>query len=216
MTVLITGANRGIGLALAQRYAEAGEAVIGTHRGGKAPPHAGIEWQQLDVADEASVKALAQRQKGRALDLLVCNAGVYLEKGGDYALENWAATFAVNVTGVYFTIHHLLPMIEAAKGKIAIIASNMGSDARASGGSYIYRASKGAAINLGRNLAVDLKSRGIAVGIYHPGWVVTDMGGRSADISVEESSAGLVQQFARLSLANTGAFENYDGKALQF
>jgi NAD(P)-dependent dehydrogenase (short-subunit alcohol dehydrogenase family) len=217
MNVLITGANRGIGLALAQRYVAAGETVIGTFRGKTAPAEPGIQWQKLDVSDPASQKEMAQRLKDRSLDLLVCNAGVYLEKGdGAYEPDKWAETFAVNVTGVFLTIHNLLPNLRAGKGKIAIISSNMGSDTRAGGGSYIYRASKAAVLNLGRNLAVDLKKEGIAVGIYHPGWVVTDMGGAEADISVAQSSQGLVQQFAELSLAFTGCFQNYDGKELAF
>ena len=76
----------------------------------------------------------------------------------------------------------------------------------------IYRASKAAVLNLGRNLAADLKSDGIAVGIYHPGWVRTDMGGGSADISVEEASAGLITRFEDLSLASTGCFLTWDGR----
>ena len=111
----------------------------------------------------------------------------------------------------------LMPNLRAAKGaKIAIIASQMGSQTRAPGGSYIYRASKAAAINLGRNLAVDLKPEGIAVGIYHPGWVRTDMGGDQGEISVAESAQGLAQRIAALDLARTGAFETWDGRAHPF
>jgi NAD(P)-dependent dehydrogenase (short-subunit alcohol dehydrogenase family) len=216
MTVLVTGANRGIGLALARKYAADGVRVIGTHRGAEPAVSAGVTWEQLDVRDRESHAALSARLKNVPLDLLVCNAGVYLEKGGDYPPEKWAETFAANVTGVYLTIESLLPNLRAARGKIAIISSNMGSDARAPGGSYIYRSSKAAVLNLGRNLAVDLRRDGIAVGVYHPGWVVTDMGGSSADISVEESARGLAERFAALSVASTGCFESYDGTALAF
>jgi NAD(P)-dependent dehydrogenase (short-subunit alcohol dehydrogenase family) len=215
MTVLITGAKRGIGLALAEHYVASKVPVVGTHRGAR-PAAAGIAWEQLDVRDPASHVALAERLKNAPLDLLVCNAGVYLEKGGDYAPEKWAETFSTNVTGVYLTIEALLPNLRAARGKIAIISSNMGSDARAHGGSYIYRSSKAAVLNLGRNLAADLRRDNVAVGIYHPGWVVTDMGGSSADISVEESARGLARRFAALSVASTGCFESYDGTALPF
>jgi NAD(P)-dependent dehydrogenase (short-subunit alcohol dehydrogenase family) len=220
MTTLITGANRGIGLALAQRAAAAGTAVVGTYRAKAPAPQAGIDWLPLDVTDPASHAALVQRLAAKPIELLVCNAGVYLEKGQKLAdgfpVSQWQDTFAVNVTGVFLTVQHLLPHLRAAKGKIAIISSGMGSDARAPGGSYIYRASKAAALNLGRNLASDLKRDGIAVGIYHPGWVRTEMGGGGADIDVGQSAAGLSQRFAALSLATSGCFEGFDGTALPF
>jgi NAD(P)-dependent dehydrogenase (short-subunit alcohol dehydrogenase family) len=219
MNILITGANRGIGLALAEKLAAAGHHVIGTCRGA-VPAQKQVEWQQLDVKDPASHKALAARLEGRALDLLVCNAGVYLDRdssiANDIPVDVWADTFAVNVTGVFLTIRNLLPNIRSGKGKIAIISSQMGSDARANGENYVYRSSKAAVLNLGRNIATDLKSENIAVGIYHPGWVVTDMGGANADISVDQSASGLVDRFAALGMANTGCFENYNGKALAF
>ena len=188
--------------------------MIGTARG------AGAE-AVLDVTDPASHAAFAASLADRPLDLLICNAGVYLDKGDDldagFGSDLWAQSFATNVTGVFLTVQSLLPNLRAAKSaKIAIIASQMGSQTRAPGGSYIYRASKAAAINLGRNLAVDLKPEGIAVGIYHPGWVRTDMGGDQGEISVAESAQGLAQRIAALDLARTGAFETWDGRAHPF
>lgn len=214
MTIVITGASRGIGAALAAQYKAAGEEVIGTARG------AGVE-AVLDVIDPASHAAFATTLKDRPLDLLICNAGVYLDKGDDletgFGAALWTQSFAVNVTGVFLTVQSLLPNLRAASGaKIAIIASQMGSSTRAPGGSYIYRASKAAAINLGRNLAVDLKPEGIAVGIYHPGWVRTDMGGDQGEISVTEAAQGLAKRIAALDLAQTGAFETWDGRAHPF
>ena len=88
----------------------------------------------------------------------------------------------------------------------------MGSAEIASGGSYIYRASKAAVLNLGRNLAVDLKPAGFGVGVYHPGWVRTDMGGPHAAISMEESASGLMARFDALGPDTTGVFENWDGR----
>ena len=215
MTIVITGANRGVGLALAELAASQGHAVIGTYRGDRKPDVSGIEWHALDVADPASQQAFAKRLAGRNVSLLVCNAGVYLEKGqaleSGYAKPLWDNTFDVNVTGVFMTIQGLLPNIQQAKGKIAIISSQMASDTRAPGGSYIYRASKAAALNLGRNLATDLKRDGVAVGIYHPGWVITDMGGAGADITVSQSASGLMKRFEALSLSSTGCFETWDG-----
>lgn len=211
MTVLITGANRGIGAKLADRYRAAGEAVIGTARDGSAQV-------TLDVTDPAQQQAMAAELAGQPIDLLVCNAGVYLDKGHSietgYDAALWAQTFAANVTGVFLTVQALLPNLRAAKGaKIAIISSQMASHERAPGGSYIYRSSKAAALNLGRNLATDLRADGIAVGIYHPGWVQTDMGGGAADITVDEAAAGLKAQFDALSMGTTGCFETWDGRA---
>lgn len=220
MAIVITGANRGIGRALLEAYAARGEDVVATCRGDVPEDLAGLaRWEALDVTDTASVTALAAALTGVSVDLLICNSGVYLEKasqiGSGYEAGKWQQTFAVNVAGVYLTIESLLPNMGTVS-RIAVVASNMGSSTRAGGGSYIYRASKAAAINLARNLAVDLKEQGIAVGAYHPGWVLTDMGGPQAAISVAVSAKGLVSRFDALSLATTGCFEAYDGAALEF
>lgn len=210
MHVLITGANRGIGKALAETCRDAGHEVTGTARDAGAGT-------MLDVTDPAQHRALAARMAGRAVDLLVCNAGVYLDKGqaldSGYPAGMWADTFAANVTGVFLTVQALLPNLRLSGApRIAIISSQMASQTNAPGGSYIYRASKAAVLNLGRNLAADLRHDGIPVGIYHPGWVQTDMGGRAADITVEEAAAGLCARFAELSLASTGCFRTWDGR----
>lgn len=218
MTMLITGAGRGIGHGLAQLAAQRGERVLGTVRDPAALDLPGVRTEVLEVTDPASQTALAARLAGQPLDLLVCNAGINRDKGhrGPLPPEAWAETFAVNVTGVFLTVMALLPNLRAARGKIAIISSQMASDTLATGGSYAYRASKAAALNLGRNLATDLKGDGIAVGIYHPGWVRTDMGGASATLSEEQAAAGLLDRFAALSLATTGCFENWDGRPHPF
>ncbi len=211
MQVLITGANRGVGQALAALYRDAGHAVIGTARDGSGD-------EMLDVTDPGQQAALGKRLEGQPIDLLICNAGVYLDKGqkldSGFPADMWAREFAVNVTGVFLTVQALLPNLRLAKdAKIAIISSQMASHERAPGGSYIYRASKAAALNLGRNLSSDLKREGIAVGIYHPGWVQTDMGGQAAEITVSQAAAGLAGRFDHLSLATTGCFETWDGRA---
>ncbi len=211
MTIVITGASRGIGAALAAHYGALGQEVIGTGRSVSAP-------LQLDVTLPASHAEMAATLGARAVDLLVCNAGVFLDRGNDietgYGADLWARTFATNVTGAFLSIQALLPHLRRAETpKIAIISSQMASSERAGGGSYIYRASKAAVLNLGRNLATDLKGEGIAVGIYHPGWVQTDMGGTAADITEIEAAKGLAARFAELSLDTTGCFETWDGRA---
>ena len=211
MHALITGANRGIGAALATQLRSAGHKVTGTSR-------AGGDLLSLDVRDAASQSALAKALDAQPIDLLICNAGVYLDKGQNladgYPPEMWADSFATNVTGVFLTVQNLLPNLQLSDApKIAIISSQMASHTRAPGGAYIYRASKAAALNLGRNLATDLAHIGIAVGIYHPGWVQTDMGGKEADITLEESASGLINRFDALCLATSGCFETWDGRA---
>lgn len=210
MNIVITGATRGIGAGLAAHYKSAGHSVFGTGRSAGADV-------TLDVTQPSDHSALAERLADVPVDLLVCNAGVYLDRGDrletDYAADVWAQSFAANVTGVFLTIQALLPNLRmAAQPKIAIISSQMASHTRAPGGSYIYRSSKAAVLNLGRNLATDLKGE-VAVGIYHPGWVQTDMGGATAAITVDESVEGLVARFDALSAETTGCFETWDGQA---
>lgn len=214
MKVLITGSNRGIGRALLDGYCARGDTAIGTTRA--TPSQSQLH---LDVTDPASIAAMADQLAGQPLDLLVCNAGVYLDKGhtlgAGYGADIWADSFATNVTGVFLTIEALLPNLKAANGKVAIISSQMGSSERASGNAFIYRASKAAALNLGRNLAAHL-APDVAVGIYHPGWVQTDMGGAEAAITVEQSSAGLITRFDALGPDSTGCFEMWNGEAMPY
>ena len=214
MHVVITGANRGIGQAMDSRYRAAGHDVTGTSRSGG-------EFLPLDVTKPKDHAAMATALDSQAIDLLICNAGVYHDKhenlADGYPEQMWADTFAANVTGVFLTIQALLPNLQLAKTpKIAIISSQMASQERAPGGSYIYRASKAAALNLGRNLAQDLNHIGIAVGIYHPGWVKTDMGTDAADITVDQSADGLLARFDELNLASTGCFRTWDGHTYPF
>ncbi|MEM6478347.1 MAG: SDR family NAD(P)-dependent oxidoreductase [Pseudomonadota bacterium] len=205
MRVIVTGASRGIGAALCQGYAARGDDAIGTDRA------------QVDFAKPETISPWAAGVGG-PIDLLICNAGVYLDAGqsleAGYPAEMWSQTFAVNVTGVFLTVQSLLPQIRASRApKIAILSSQMGSSTRAKGTSLIYRVSKAAVLNLGLNLSQALKQEGIAVGVYHPGWVRTDMGGAAADISVEAARDGLIARFDALSLETSGCFETWDGRA---
>lgn len=209
MHVVVTGSSRGIGRELKARLTERGDRVTGTSRDHSSGT-------RLDVSDPGQQARFAAQIKGDPVDLLICNAGVYLDKSmalKDYTAEVWAKSLAVNVTGVFLTVQAMLPNLKLAETpKIAIISSQMASHARAPGGSYAYRASKAAALNIGRNLATDLKPEGIAVGIYHPGWVRTDMGGQDGDISVQECALGLINEFDVLSLDTTGCFHTWDGQ----
>ncbi|MFN0113544.1 MAG: SDR family NAD(P)-dependent oxidoreductase [Paracoccaceae bacterium] len=220
-TALVTGASRGIGLALLAELAARGYDAIGTARTPARTPARAAGTLSLDLLDPASIARAAETFGLRLLDLLVCNAGVYLDDKRTASPVSpatlWAESFAVNVTGVFLTVEAFLPALRLSQApRIAVISSRMGSTARAPGGSLAYRASKAAAVNLGRNLAADLAREGIALGIYHPGWVRTDMGGKGAEIDAETSARGLADRFAALGPATTGCFESYDGQTIPF
>ena len=172
MTAIITGASKGIGFELAKQLRAVDDNVISFARSDG--------FKYLDLESVSSINALKKEFLNTPINLLVCNAGIYLDKDEDlksgFNPNLWNKTFFVNVTSVFLLIQNLLPNIIIGKGKIVIISSQMGSQNQANGGSYIYRASKAAVLNLGRNLAKDLEPEGVPVGIYHPGWVKTDMG----------------------------------------
>ena len=215
MHVVITGANRGIGKDLARLHEEQGHEVTKTSR----KPLDG--YATLDVDDPASHEAFAQSLNGKPVDLLIANAGVNFDKGqsleNGYPAADWAQTFLTNVTGVFLNVQSLLPLLRAARAsKIAIISSQLASSTNSGKGMLIYRASKAAVLNLGRNLAKELADEGLPVGIYHPGWVQTDMGGAGADIDANTSAKGLVQQIDQLSMATTGVYEDYKGDPLPY
>lgn len=224
-TLLITGANRGIGLAMTRLALSQGHHVIATARQPDAADalttlSGNLTVRALDVTDEASLSAFAAATN-EAIDLAVLNAGVLnsrgtLESDGE-SVAAWREALVTNIAGPFFTARAILPnLLKGDAGKIAVISSQMGSSATAKGEAYSYRASKAGANNVAVNLAAELKPRGIAVGAYHPGWVRTDMGGQGADISVEESAEGLLARFAALSMATTGVFESYAGKPLTY
>jgi NAD(P)-dependent dehydrogenase (short-subunit alcohol dehydrogenase family) len=219
-TLLITGANRGIGLELTKRYAADGWTVIAACREPKSATELkairGISVEALDVTDYAAVDKLAQTYDGTPIDLLLNNAGIYGNRDGALKVsdfDTYLQVLHVNSVAPMKLALAFLPHLKATKGgaKIATISSRMGSISLGGGGSYAYRASK-AAINAGmHNLALDLKSSGISCITLHPGWVKTDMGGAGADIDVATSAAGLKTVIDRLALKDTGKFYNYDG-----
>ncbi len=221
-TVLITGANRGIGRALVDGYAKRGDRVIALVRSASSAQDLGhgIEVFTADVTDEVSLAAAAARLSGRAIDILICNAGMHGARGAmadpDNSMTLWTQMLQTNVAGVFFTARAFAPQVAAAKGRIAVISSRMGSSKAANGNSYVYRASKAAAANVAANLAVELKARGVALASFHPGWVQTDMGGAGADITAATSASGLMAEIDKLSLETTGAFLNYDGTPIAF
>ena len=227
--VVITGAGRGVGLELARQLVARGDTVSAIVRN---PVTAARSLDALDgkgrvliikgdVTDESSLASAASALGDQPVDLLVCNAGILEGRGsikdGGFDAAEWQRLLMTNIAGVFFTVRAFLPGLKRAKvGKIAVISSIMGTSAGAGGAAYTYRASKAGAANVGANLAVDLKPDRIAVGIYHPGWVTTDMGGPSAPVTPKASAKGLIARFDKLSLATTGVFEDYQGQTIPF
>ncbi len=221
-TVLITGSNRGIGLEITKIYAERGDKVIACCR----DPKTADELNQVDgdvqviavsVGDDDSVKALASTLGDLPIDLVINNAGVggpaYAEQTA-YSMDfdAWAETFNVNSMGPVRVMQALMDNLKATKGKVMTVTSQMGALSLDMVAAHAYCASKAAVNKFMRLAAIDLKKDGIAVGLVHPGWVKTDMGGPNADLTPAESAKGVVEVCDHLSLDNTGGFWKWDGE----
>lgn len=223
-TVLVTGANRGIGLALATAFAARGDTVLACCR----EPSRAAELRSLAKAgavtvlplavdDASSVAALARELATATVDVLVNNAGV---SGGplerqtamEIDFDAWAEAFAVNTMGPVRVMHALLPQLQrACSPKVLTITSQLGALSLDLPMAYGYSATKAALNKFMRLAAIDLKARGIAVGVIHPGWVKTDMGGPGAQIAPAASAAGIVKVVDELTLETTGRFWKWNG-----
>ncbi|MCK2149360.1 SDR family oxidoreductase [Marinobacter alexandrii] len=216
-TVVITGANRGIGLELARHFAGEGCDVIGVCREASAEltDVAARVIEGIDVTKDAGIDKLTDALAGERIDLLINNAGLLQdEKLGSIDFDSIRIQMEINAYAPLRVTEALVSQIPSG-GKIANITSRMGSIAdNDSGGRYGYRASKAALNAFGKSLAVDLKPRGIAVAQLHPGYVQTRMVNFGGLISPEESAKGLAARIEGLSLENTGSFWHSNGEAL--
>jgi NAD(P)-dependent dehydrogenase (short-subunit alcohol dehydrogenase family) len=214
-SVLITGANRGIGLEFARQYADAGWAVIATARQRSAELDAlGVRVESLDLADAEAVAAFPEKIDG-PLDLLIANAGTSEPKDPTTAddARDWQAMTMVNAIAPYMLARALLARM-ADGGKMIAISSGMGSIADNHGGWVPYRTSK-AALNMAwSSLALEAKPRGIACVLFSPGWVKTRMGGAGAQISAQESAADMRALIGKLTIAESGRFLRRNGSEL--
>ena len=222
-TILITGANRGIGLEFVAQYAAEGADVIACCRD---PDKADalkrvagkVRVMALDVANAGSVEALVRDLKGEALDIVINNAGVGGPRGrpsGVIDFDAWLAIFGVNALApamIAIALHDNL--MKGETRKLVTITSQLGSIANHSGGAYPYHASKAAVNSFMVGLARAWAHNGIAVGIFHPGWVKTDMGGASAPVTPAQSVTGLRARIAELNARNSGTFRDYAGKEI--
>lgn len=226
-TILITGANRGIGLGLTRLFLARGEAVIATaRRPEKATDLAALRREfpktlrieALEVDSDASARRLARRLRGlRAIDVLINNAGVFLDHGTRFETipeEAVLAAFQANVLGPMRVIRALLPWLKRSRAPVvANMSSVVGSiAANDAGGWYSYRMSKAALNMLNKSFSVDFP-RIISVAL-HPGWVKTDMGTSRAPLTVEESARGLARVISGLGRKDSGRFLDYRGKKL--
>ena len=220
-TVLITGANRGIGLEYARQFAAKGYQVIGTARDpadAKELSEVADRVEQLDVTDPASVAGLAKRLDGNAIDILVNNAGVF--DRGDVSLDKvdfqmMERTLAVNALGPLRVVQSLLPNLRKGKRKtIVSMSSQLGSIENSNGRWYAYRSSKAALNQLNKTLSAELAAEGFVCVVLHPGWVRTDMGGAGATYSPEESVSGLVAVIEKLGPTDNGRFYDFKGNPI--
>ena len=224
-TVLITGANRGIGLEFVKSFAADGWRVHACARNvEKAKQVRCVEGDvvchKLDVTNGLKVASLARELAEESVDLLINNAGVGGPRSGfgetDY--DDWADVLAVNTLAPMRMVERFVGLIEKSERKVVVnISSRMGSISQnTSGGSYIYRSSKAALNMVTKSLANDLAERGVTVVSLHPGWVKTDLGGEGASITAAESVSGMRQVIDRLGPAESGKFFNYDGTPLEW
>jgi NAD(P)-dependent dehydrogenase (short-subunit alcohol dehydrogenase family) len=211
--ILITGANRGIGLEFARQYAADGWDVIATARHSSAElDRLGVKVKPLDLSDADAVAAFTV---GGPLDLFIANAGTShpKETQGAANARDWQAMMMVNAIAPYQLGHALLPNM-AEGGKMIAISSGMGSIGDNGGGWVPYRTSK-AALNMAWNsLALEAKPRGVACVLLSPGWVKTDMGGAGAEITPQESVSDMRARIDRLTIDDTGKFLRRNGSEL--
>jgi NAD(P)-dependent dehydrogenase (short-subunit alcohol dehydrogenase family) len=210
-TVLITGANRGIGLEFARQYSSDGWQVVATARESSAELDAlGVRVEQLDLGDANGVADFPSRID--RIDLFIANAGTNLPMNGETAEDAraWAAMMMVNAIAPYMLGRKLLPRMTDA-GKMIAISSGMGSIGDIGGGWVPYRTSK-AALNMAwSSLALEARPRGVACVLFSPGWVKTRMGGSGAEISAEKSVADMRALIERLTIDDTGRFLRRNG-----
>ncbi len=226
-TILITGANRGIGLELSEQFAEDGWQVLACCRN---PADAGqlqalserglaIELHALDVTDYVQMATLSDQLANRPIDILLSNAGIYGSKGasfGEIEAEEWRQVLEVNTIAPLMLVQAFVEQVAASQQKlVAVISSKVGSIAdNSSGGSYIYRSSKTAVNQVVKSLSIDLSDRDISVISLHPGWVQTEMGGPNAEISTDESVSGLKSILQSAGLAQSGQFIEFNGNSI--
>jgi len=229
-TVLITGANRGLGLEFVRHYLQNGWRVIATCR----DPDAALELQQLlnrhaqhleiqalDVADPTAIKNLAKHFAGQSIDILLNNAGLYGPSGlsfGDVEPDTWIKVWRVNTMAPLLMAQAFIEHVAASQQHLIVnISSQMGSISdNQYGRAYIYRSSKAALNAVMKSASIDLAERGIKVLLLHPGWVQTEMGGSDATLPADESVQRLCKMIANASMQDSGKLISHDGSVIDW
>jgi NAD(P)-dependent dehydrogenase (short-subunit alcohol dehydrogenase family) len=225
-SVLITGANRGLGLEFARQYAADGWHVYAASRNSAAAEqlqglaqqaHERLTVVAMDVTDAESIKSAARQLRDTAIDVLINNAGISGASGqvtGKVDYESWARVLDVNTMGPLRVTEAFVDQLARSERRLVVtITSGMGSLAdNTSGGSIAYRSSKAGVNMVMRSAALDLAHRGISCVVVNPGWVKTDMGGPGARLTAQQSVAALRRLIETFGPAHSGKFYNYDGR----
>ena len=224
-SVLVTGANRGLGLEFAKQYAAEGWRVYAACRDPKKADQLNeiiskssgrVTMHSLDVTRLEQFDALANELKDQPIDILLSNAGIASRglRFGSTDYKAWAEMFLINSMATMKLAEVFVEHVARSEKKMIVaITSKMGSIAdNTSGGGYLYRSSKAAVNMVVRSLAVDLKSRAITSVVLHPGWVKTDMGGEQAPVPVEQSIKSLRKVISKITITDSGKFYQYDGQ----
>ncbi len=216
-TVVITGANRGIGLAFVKHYLAQGYQVMALCR--QSSPELDATSARIttgvDVSDLEGLQKLAKQWPNNSIDLLINNAGIFHnETLEDFDLPRMQQQLLINSLAPIALTHAAIPALKQGS-KVIMITSRMGSISdNGSGAYYGYRMSKAALNAASVSLAKDLQPHGIAVGILHPGFVQTSMVGFNGDISPDQAVAGLSERIAQLKMENSGQFWHSNGQPL--
>ena len=222
-TILVTGTNKGVGLEITRLLSNRGDRVIACCRRpleatALSKLEGNIDIQEVSVGEDESVSQLASRLNGVAIDTIINNAGTMGPEAKrqsvlDMDFSGWADAFNINSMGPVRIMQALLPNLKMTESpKVMTVTSQMGALSLDMTSAHAYCSSKAALNKFMRLASIDLKPDGIAVGLVHPGWVRTDMGGPRAHLSPEESAAGCVEVTDTLTLDNTGGFWKWNGE----